>query len=93
MTRLEGPADRRGSAIGAQPTWMPPMLATLAEDAAAARAEWLYEPKLDGVRVLIYVSRGQVRLFSRNRKPLDAAYPELVEALSIAGPGRRGARW
>jgi DNA ligase D-like protein (predicted ligase) len=69
-----------------QPTWIPPMLATLADDPPASGG-WLYEPKLDGVRVLIFVSGGRVRLFSRNRKPLDAAYPELVEALSVAVRG------
>jgi len=69
-----------------QPAWIPPMLATLSDDPPTA-GSWLYEPKLDGVRVLIFASGGQVRLFSRNRKPLDAAYPELVEALSTAVRG------
>jgi DNA ligase D-like protein (predicted ligase) len=62
------------------------MLATLADNPPAA-GKWLYEPKLDGVWVLIFVSDGRVRLYSRNRKPLDAAYPELVEALAIAVRG------
>ncbi len=69
-----------------QPTWMPPMLATLADDPPPVGG-WIYEPKLDGVRVLVFASQGRVRLFSRNRKPLDAAYPELVEALSLAVRG------
>jgi len=69
-----------------QPTWMPPMLATLADDPPPVGG-WIYEPKLDGVRVLVFASQGRVRLFSRNRKPLDAAYPELVEALSVAVRG------
>jgi DNA ligase D-like protein (predicted ligase) len=62
------------------------MLATLADEPPPVGG-WLYEPKLDGVRVLIFASRGRVHLFSRNRKPLDAAYPELVEALSLAVRG------
>jgi DNA ligase D-like protein (predicted ligase) len=62
------------------------MLATLADDPPPVGG-WIYEPKLDGVRVLIFVSRGRVHLFSRNRKPLDAAYPELAEALSLAVRG------
>ncbi len=57
------------------------MLATLTEELPSGR-DWVYEPKLDGVRALIYVSRGTVRMYSRNRKPLNDAYPELVEALS-----------
>jgi bifunctional non-homologous end joining protein LigD len=70
----------------AQPGWIPPMLATLA-DAPPRGGEWIYEPKLDGVRVLVYASGGNVRLFSRNRKPLEGAYPELVDTLSFAVRG------
>jgi len=69
-----------------QPGWMPPMLATLVE-APPRGGSWLYEPKLDGVRALVYASGGRIQLFSRNRKPLEAAYPELVEALGLAVRG------
>ena len=69
-----------------QPRWIPPMLATLA-DAAPRGGHWVYEPKLDGVRVLVYASDGNIQLFSRNRKSLDGAYPELVDALSFAVRG------
>lgn len=69
-----------------RPGWIPPMLATPA-DAAPRGGQWLFEPKLDGVRTLVYASGGRVQLFSRNRKPLDAAYPELTEALALAVRG------
>lgn len=62
------------------------MLATLTEELPSG-GKWLYEPKLDGVRALIFVSHGSVRIYSRNRKPLNDAYPELVEALSRAVHG------
>ena len=68
------------------PTWVEPMLATLV-DPAELPAGWLYEPKLDGVRCLAFVSRGSAHLFSRNRKPLDGAYPEIAEALPKAVRG------
>jgi bifunctional non-homologous end joining protein LigD len=68
------------------PSWIPPMLATLTEE-FPTQGKWVYEPKLDGVRALIYASDGTVRLYSRNRKLLNDAYPELVEAL---GPAVRG---
>ena len=68
------------------PSWIPPMLATLTED-FPTEGKWVYEPKLDGVRALIYASRGTVRMYSRNRKPLNDAYPELVDALT---PSVRG---
>jgi DNA ligase D-like protein (predicted ligase) len=70
----------------AQPGWIPPMLATLS-DRAPTGAGWIYEPKLDGVRVLAYVTGGSVRLFSRNRKQVEGGYPELVEVLSLAVRG------
>jgi DNA ligase D-like protein (predicted ligase) len=57
------------------------MLATLTE-VFPTEGKWVYEPKLDGVRALIYVSGGEVRIYSRNRKLLNDAYPELVDALS-----------
>jgi DNA ligase D-like protein (predicted ligase) len=70
----------------AQPSWIPPMLATLT-DTLPSQGKWIYEPKLDGVRALIYVNGGVVRIYSRNRKPLNGAYPELVEALETAVRG------
>jgi len=69
-----------------QPSWISPMLATLT-DLLPTQGKWVYEPKLDGVRALIYVTDGVVRIYSRNRKPLNGAYPELVEALEPAVRG------
>jgi bifunctional non-homologous end joining protein LigD len=68
------------------PSWIPPMLATLSE-VFPTGGTWIYEPKLDGIRALIYADGGAVRMYSRNRKPLNDAYPELVDAL---GPAVRG---
>jgi bifunctional non-homologous end joining protein LigD len=70
----------------AQPSWIAPMLATLT-DSLPSEGKWIYEPKLDGVRALIFVSGGNVRIYSRNRKPLNDAYPELVDALETAVRG------
>lgn len=63
------------------PAWIPPMLATLT-DTLPSGGKWIYEPKLDGVRALIYSTGGEIRIFSRNRKPLNDAYPELGDALA-----------
>jgi bifunctional non-homologous end joining protein LigD len=68
------------------PSWIPPMLATLTEN-LPTEGKWVYEPKLDGVRALIYLSGGAVRIYSRNRKPLNDAYPELADALATAVRG------
>jgi DNA ligase D-like protein (predicted ligase) len=62
------------------------MLATLTDERPTS-GHWLFEPKLDGVRAQVHVHDSQVQLFSRNQKPLNAAYPELVDALSTAVRG------
>jgi bifunctional non-homologous end joining protein LigD len=61
-----------------QPSWIAPMLATLAEK-PFSRENWIFEPKLDGVRCLIFSDHGSLRLLSRNEKVLNETYPELVE--------------
>jgi ATP-dependent DNA ligase len=48
------------------------MLATLTDQPFSDPA-WVFERKLDGVRCLAFRDRGDVRLMSRNRKPLSAA--------------------
>ena len=65
----------------AQPVWASPMLATLV-DKPFSQDGWIFEPKLDGERCLAFCRGKNVRLFSRNRKPLNQAYPELVEPFS-----------
>jgi DNA ligase D-like protein (predicted ligase) len=62
------------------------MLATLTEE-FPTEGKWVYEPKLDGIRALIYAEDGTIRMYSRNRKPLNDAYPELVEALELVVRG------
>lgn len=58
------------------------MLATLA-DHPFSREGWLFEPKLDGERCLAFRHGDSVNLFSRNHKPLNLKYPELVNALQV----------
>ena len=45
--------------------------------------EWLYEPKLDGIRVIAMIDRGVVELRSRNGQDLTAQYPAVVAALAV----------
>jgi bifunctional non-homologous end joining protein LigD len=42
---------------------------------------WRLEVKLDGYRAVALLNEGEVELWSRNRKPLTADYPEVIEAL------------
>lgn len=61
-------------------TWQPPALATPAEPFTGDG--WLFERKLDGVRVIAGSEGGAPQLWSRNRKRADTAYPEVVESLA-----------
>jgi bifunctional non-homologous end joining protein LigD len=62
------------------------MLATLTDEPFSDK-EWVFERKLDGVRLLAFRRRGSVELLTRNRKRRDDAYPEIVEALeAMDGP-------
>jgi bifunctional non-homologous end joining protein LigD len=62
-----------------QPEWVAPMLATLTDE-RFSREGWLFEPKWDGERCLAFRLGGDLRLFSRKRKRLDAKYPEITAA-------------
>jgi ATP-dependent DNA ligase I len=64
-----------------------PMLAQSAKDVAAALAaldEALLEWKLDGARVQVHKSGGEVRVFTRNLNDVTAAVPEVRDALKSA---------
>jgi bifunctional non-homologous end joining protein LigD len=50
------------------PEWVVPMAATLTQERFTG-SEWLFERKLDGIRLLAFKNRDDVRLFSRNRLP------------------------
>lgn len=57
-----------------------PMLATLS-DRRDFPGGWIFERKLDGVRVLAVREGGRVLLLSRTGRRLNDTYPEIVEAL------------
>lgn len=63
------------------PKKLAPMLAE-SGSVPRASAEWLYEPKLDGYRVIAFVERGAVRLVSRRGLDLTACFPEVVAELA-----------
>src|SRR5207244_7973243 len=50
------------------PDWIVPMAATLTEDRFTG-PEWIFERKLDGIRLLAFKRRRDVQLFSRNQLP------------------------
>jgi bifunctional non-homologous end joining protein LigD len=56
------------------------VLATLTDHAFSDPA-WVYEPKLDGHRSLLWRRRSAVRLITRNEKDRTSHYPDLTEAI------------
>src|ERR1700710_2025839 len=42
---------------------------------------WRCEIKFDGYRAVALLNDGRVELWSRNQKPMDTDYPEIVAAL------------
>jgi DNA ligase D-like protein (predicted ligase)/DNA ligase D-like protein (predicted 3'-phosphoesterase) len=48
-------------------------------DAPPAGDEYIYELKWDGIRALIYLEDGQVRIVSRNQNDVTAQFPELLQ--------------
>ena len=73
-------------AVETFPRKLAPMLAEQGET-LGSDPEWLYEPKLDGYRVLAFVKDAGVRLMSRRGIDLTAAFPEIVAALADPAAG------
>jgi bifunctional non-homologous end joining protein LigD len=76
MTRRPGPA----APAATFPDWIVPMAATLTQERFTG-PEWLFERKLDGIRLLAFKRGRDVRLFSRNRLPQDHCYPRIADAV------------
>ncbi|HEX7114194.1 MAG TPA: DNA ligase D [Steroidobacter sp.] len=62
------------------PSRLAPMLAQLG-DTPRSSEDWLYEPKLDGYRVIAFLENGRVRLVSRRGLDLTPMFPEIVSDL------------
>jgi ATP-dependent DNA ligase len=63
------------------------MLSSAADDLPAGDG-WLFEPKWDGFRTLVFRDGDEVLLQSRDEKPLNRYFPELVGPLTAALPER-----
>jgi bifunctional non-homologous end joining protein LigD len=62
------------------PSKLAPMLAEIGE-APFNRPDWMWEPKLDGYRVLAFIDEGGVKLRSRRGLELAPKFPQLVAEL------------
>ena len=67
--------------MSAFPDWVEPMAATLTQERFTG-PEWIFERKLDGIRMLAFKNGAEVRLLSRNKLPLNASYPSVAAAIS-----------
>jgi ATP-dependent DNA ligase len=50
--------------------------------------DWLFEPKWDGFRTLIFRDGDEILIQSRDEKPLNRYFPELIAALQSELPAR-----
>src|SRR4029079_10356036 len=57
-------------------------------DALPATGDWIYEPKWDGFRALVFRDGEEILIQSRDQKPLNRYFPELLEQLSSQLPAR-----
>ena len=64
-----------------------PMLAKLQHDVPRG-PEWVYEPKWDGFRAIVFRDGNEVHIASRDHKPLERYFPELVPAFRKSLPKR-----
>lgn len=64
-----------------------PMLAK-ASDGLPGGEGWLFEPKWDGFRAIVFRDGGELLIQSRDLKPLDRYFPELEAPLKAALPDR-----
>ena len=66
---------------------LPPMLSSAAAELPSGEG-WLFEPKWDGFRALVFHDAGEILLQSRDEKPLNRYFPELLAPLAEALPER-----
>ncbi len=57
-------------------------------DALPSGDTWIFEPKWDGFRALIFRYRDEIQIQSRDEKPLNRYFPELVDTLRAQLPAR-----
>src|SRR5215467_5415416 len=68
----------------------PPLLPMLAKrvDEIPAGEDWIFEPKWDGFRALVFRDGDEILIQSRDEKPLDRYFPDLHQPLLSTLPSR-----
>lgn len=57
-------------------------------DALPSAGEWIFEPKWDGFRTIVFRDGDEIAIQSRDEKPLNRYFPELVDTLLTQLPPR-----
>src|SRR6516165_12214844 len=68
---------------------MPPVAPMLAKPVdAIPDGDYVFEPKWDGFRSIIFRDGDEVEIGSRNERPMTRYFPELVDAVRLSLPQR-----
>src|SRR5271156_4836167 len=57
-------------------------------DELPSEGDWVYEPKWDGFRALVFRDGDEILIQSRDEKPLNRYFPELLDPLRAQLPAR-----
>ena len=68
----------------------PPILPMLAKRVSALPdgEDWIFEPKWDGFRALVFRDGDEILIQSRDEKPLNRYFPELLDPLRVTLPSQ-----
>ena len=81
MVHHFAPPSIKGAKRGRLPRQLEPMQATLTKE-PFANDDWLFEPKLDGVRAIVTLEDGVATLRSRRGNDMTKQYPTLSAVLA-----------
>ena len=70
-----------GAVKAGLPLMLEPELATLVDGLPNDPAEWIYEIKLDGYRLLTRIDGKEIRIFTRNGNDWSHKLPDLLKAI------------
>ncbi|MGB7137571.1 MAG: ATP-dependent DNA ligase [Acidobacteriaceae bacterium] len=84
----ETPEDQAASETDMDLIVKPPVLPMLAKrvEEIPAAGEWIFEPKWDGFRTLVFKDGDEILLQSRDEKSLNRYFPEMLEPLRAELP-------
>ncbi len=75
------PEDARGARRAPFPKSLEPMQGTLS-DAPFSSPDWYYEPKMDGVRAIVFINGDRVRIISRSGLDATRQYPTIAAEMA-----------